>query len=162
MKTKIAAEDGRQDLVITREFDLPVDLLYKAYVEPDLVEQWMGNTVLKLDCRQHGGWRSETRDATGAVILRTHGVFHEVAENNCIVRTFEMEGTPYPVQLEFLQFQALTEEQSRLTMHIVYRSVADRDAMLKLPFAGGLNAAHNRLQSVLQSLKTNHHEHPKR
>ena len=53
-KTKIDAEDGRQDLTITREFDLPVELLFKAYAEPDLVAQWMGTKVLKLESRQHG------------------------------------------------------------------------------------------------------------
>ena len=47
-KTKIHAEDGKQELVITREFDLPLELLFKAYAEPELVEQWMGTKVLKL------------------------------------------------------------------------------------------------------------------
>ena len=56
-KTKINAEDGKQELVITREFDLPVELLFKAYVEPDIVEQWMrtsGTKVLKLENKKHG------------------------------------------------------------------------------------------------------------
>lgn len=48
-KTKINAEDGRQDLVITREFDLPLELLFKAYEEPEIVAQWMGTKVLKLE-----------------------------------------------------------------------------------------------------------------
>jgi uncharacterized protein YndB with AHSA1/START domain len=55
-KTKITAEDGKQDVVITREFDLPVELLFKAYVEADLVEQWMGTKVLKLESRKHGSY----------------------------------------------------------------------------------------------------------
>ena len=61
-KTKINAEDGKQELVITREFDLPLELLFKAYVEPEIVEQWMGTKVLKLENRQHGSWRFETYD----------------------------------------------------------------------------------------------------
>ena len=53
-KTKIHAEDGKQDLVITREFDLPVELLFRAYSEAELVEQWMSNEysttkMLKLE-----------------------------------------------------------------------------------------------------------------
>ena len=53
-KTKINAEDGKQDLVITREFDLPLELLFKAYAEPEIVEQWMGTKVLKLESKKHG------------------------------------------------------------------------------------------------------------
>ena len=48
-KTKINAEEDKQELTITREFDLPVELLFKAYQEPELVEQWMGTKVLKLE-----------------------------------------------------------------------------------------------------------------
>ena len=55
-KTKIDAVEGKQDLTITREFDLPVELLFKAYAEADLVEQWMGTKVLKLESRPHGGY----------------------------------------------------------------------------------------------------------
>jgi uncharacterized protein YndB with AHSA1/START domain len=62
LKTKIAAEDGKQYLVITREFDLPLELLFKAHVEPQIVEQWMGTKVLKLEGKKHGGWQFETTD----------------------------------------------------------------------------------------------------
>lgn len=54
-KTKINAEDGKQELVITREFDLPLELLFRMYVEPDIVEQWMGTKVLKLESKKHCG-----------------------------------------------------------------------------------------------------------
>ena len=50
--TKVNAEDGKQEIVITREFDLPLELLFKAYVEPEIVEQWMGTKVLKLENKQ--------------------------------------------------------------------------------------------------------------
>jgi uncharacterized protein YndB with AHSA1/START domain len=59
-KTKINAEDGQQQLVITREFDLPLELLFKAYVEADIVEQWMGTKVLKLENKRHGSYQFET------------------------------------------------------------------------------------------------------
>lgn len=152
-KTKINAENGRQDLVITREFDLPLDLLFKAYVEPEIVEQWMGTKVVKLECKPHGSWRFETSDRQGNVVLRTNGVIHDFVPGRKITRTFEMESTPFPVQLEFLEFESLTDTTSKLTMQIVYRSVADRDEMLKLPFAQGINMAHNRLQEVVNQLK---------
>ncbi|WP_159467832.1 SRPBCC domain-containing protein [Dyadobacter sp. 3J3] len=157
-KTKVAAEDGRQELVITREFDLPVELLFKAYAEPEIVEQWMGTKVLKLENKKHGSCQFETTDAQGNVVFRANGTIHEFTLNQKITRTFEMENTPtsavrFDVQLEFLDFEKLTEETSKLVMHIIYRSVALRDQMLRLPFAQGINMAHNRLQEVFNKLK---------
>lgn len=151
LKTKISAENGKQELVITREFDLPLELLFKAYVDPDIVEQWMGTKVLKLENRKHGGYQFETTDPKGNK-HGFNGVIHEFKTNEKITRTFEMENTPFAVQLEFLEFEKLTDETSKLTMHIVYRSVAYRDQMLQLPFAQGLNMAHNRLQDIVGKL----------
>lgn len=151
-KTKVHAEEGRQELLITREFDLPVSLLFKAYTEAELVEQWMGTRVLKLESRAHGGYRFETSDPQGNVVFRANGTIHECTGDKRIVRTFQMENTPFDVQLEFLDFEALDGERSRLTMQVVYRSVALRDQTLQLPFAQGINMAHNRLQNVAGAL----------
>ncbi|SDH43132.1 Uncharacterized conserved protein YndB, AHSA1/START domain [Dyadobacter soli] len=151
-KTKINAEEGRQDLLITREFDLPLELLFRAYVEPEIVEQWMGTKVLKLENKVHGGWRFETSDPQGNVVLRTHGVIHEFVPEQKITRTFQMENTPYPAQLEFLVFEKLTDETSKLTMQMIFKSPADREEILKLPFSGGINMAHNRLEKVVRQL----------
>lgn len=148
-KTKIHAEDGKQELLITREFDLPLELLFKAYEEPEIVEQWMGTKVLKLENKKHGSWQFETTDANGKVILQTNGVIHEFVPNRKITRTFEMVNTPFDVQLEFFEFEKLTDDTSKLSMHIIYKSVALRDQMLQLPFAKGINMAHNRLQDIL-------------
>src|ERR1043165_7861697 len=131
-KTKVNAEAGKQELVITREFDLPLELLFKAYVEPEIVEQWMGTKVLKLENKNHGGYQFETSDPKGNVVFRANGVIHEFDPNRKITRTFEMENTPFGVQLEFLEFEQLTDDNSKLTMHIVYRSAALRDQMLKM------------------------------
>ncbi len=152
-KTKINAEDGKQELLITREFDLPLELLFKAYVEPEIVEQWMGTKVLKLENKKHGSWRFETTDAQGNVVFQANGVIHEFSPNQKITRTFEMENAPFDVQLEFLEFEKLTDDTSKLNMHIVYRSVALRDQLLKLPFAQGINMAHNRIQDIVSKLK---------
>ena len=153
LKTKITAEDHKQEILITRTFDLPVDLLFKAYTEAELVEQWMGNKVLVLENKAHGSYLFETTDAQGNVLFRANGSIHNVIENKNITRTFEMENTPFPVQLEFLDYISIDEETSKLEMKIIYKSVADRDAMLKLPFEKGINMAHNRLQEKLNSLK---------
>lgn len=153
LKTKITAEDGKQEIVITRTFDLPVNLLFKAYTESELVEQWMGNKVLKLENKAHGSYQFETTDENGNVLFRANGTIHKVIESQNITRTFEMENTPFPVQLEFLDFESIKEETSKLTMKIIFKSVEDRDNMLKLPFAKGINMAHNRLEKVVGSLK---------
>ncbi len=153
LKTKIDAEEGKQDLMITREFDLPVELLFKAYVEPEIVAQWMGTKVLKLESKKHGAYQFETSDAKGNVVFQANGVIHEFVPNQQITRTFEMENTPFAVQLEFLAFEPLTEGTSKLQMHILYKSIALRDQMLKLPFAQGINMAHNRLQEIVNQLK---------
>jgi len=151
-KTKIHAEDGKQELLITRTFDLPVELLFKAYAEPGIVEQWMGTKVLKLESKKHGGYQFETTDPRGNK-YGFNGVIHEFVPNQKITRTFEMENTPFGVQLEFYEFQPLTDDTSKLNIHIVFRSVANRDQMLQLPFAQGINMAHNRLQDIAGKLK---------
>ena len=153
LKTKITAEEGKQDLTITREFELPLELLFKAYEDPEIVEQWMSTKVVKLENKKHGSYEFVTSDPKGNVVLRVNGVIHEFSPGQRIIRTFEMENTPFAVQLEFLEFEKITGETSRLTMHIVYKSVSFRDQMLKLPFAKGINMAHNRLQEVLNKLK---------
>lgn len=152
-KTKIAAEDGKQEILITRTFDLPVNLLFKAYTDASLVEQWMGNKVLNLENKPHGSYQFETVDERGNVLFRANGAIHKIIENQNITRTFEMENTGFPVQLEFLDFQSVDEQTSRLVMQIVFKSVEDRDNMLKLPFAMGINMAHNQLQKVISKLK---------
>ena len=151
-KTKINAEAGKQELTITREFDLPLELLFKAYEEPELVEQWMGTKVLKLENKKHGSYQFETTDPKGNK-YGFNGTIHEFSPNRKIIRTFEMEHTPFGVQLEFYEFEKLTEETSKLTMHVVYESIAQRDQVLQLPFAQGINMAHNRLQDIAAKLK---------
>jgi uncharacterized protein YndB with AHSA1/START domain len=151
-KTKINAEGGKQELMIIREFDLPVELLFKAYIEPQIVEQWMGTKVIKLENKKHGSYQFETTDPKGNK-HGFNGTIHEFSPNQKITRTFEMENTPFGVQLEFLEFEKLTDDKSRLNMHVVYKSVALRDQILQLPFAQGINMAHNRLQEIVKKLK---------
>ena len=152
-KTKINAEDGKQELVITREFDLPLELLFKAHEDPDIIEQVMGTKVLKLESKKHGSYQFETTDAKGNVVFKANGVIHEFSPNRKITRTFEMENTPFGVQLEFYDFEQLTDDTSKLNMHVIYESVAQRDQVLQLPFAQGINMAHNRIQDILSKLK---------
>lgn len=151
LKTIINAQDGKQELNIVRNFDLPVELLFKAYTTPEIVEQWMNTKVIKLENKDHGSYLFETTDPRGNS-HRFNGTIHEFEPNRKITRTFEMENTSFPVQLEFLEFKKLTDNTSRLNIHIIFKSVSDRDEMLKLPFAQGINMAHNRLQEIASNL----------
>lgn len=151
-KTSVRAEEGKQELVITREFDLPLELLFKAYVEPEIVEQWMSTKVLKLESKKHGSYEFET-SYEGKVVFRANGTVHEFVPNEKITRTFEMENTSFPVQLEYLEFERLPEDSSRLTMQIVFKSVEVRNQLLQMPFAQGINMAHDKLQAIANKLK---------
>lgn len=151
-KTKIHADNGKQELLITREFDLPLELLFKAYEEPAIVEQWMGTKVLKLENKKHGSYRFETTDPLGNK-HGFNGVIHEFVPERKITRTFEMENTAFDPWLEFLDFEQLGEDRSKLTMHVIYRSVELRDQLLQLPFAQGINMAHNRIQDIVSKRK---------
>jgi uncharacterized protein YndB with AHSA1/START domain len=152
LKTKIHAEDGKQEIVITREFDLPLELLFQAYTDAEIIEQWMGTKVLKLDNKRHGSYQYETTDPKGNK-HGFNGAIHEFVPNQKITRTFEMENTPFPVHLEFLEFEKHGDDSSKLTIHIIYKSVDLRDQMLKMPFAQGINMAHNRLEEIVSKLK---------
>ena len=152
-KTKINAADGRQDLVITREFDLPLELLFKAHAEPDIIEQWMSQAnratkVLQQENKKFGIWRFETTDAAGNKVFGASGVILDFIPNQKITRTFEMDNAPFPVQLEFMEFEKLTDSTSKLTMQMVFKSVDVRDQLLKLPFGQGITMAHDRIQEL--------------
>ena len=152
METKVNAEDGKQEIIITREFNLPLELLFKAFEEPELFEKWMGTKVLKMENKKHGAYAFETSH-NGEVVFRANGTIHEFVPNEKITRTFEKENTSFPVQLEYLEFQRMGDDTSRLSMHIIFKSAEFRNQLLKLPFVQGLNMAHNRLQEIIKHLK---------
>ncbi|HZY82721.1 MAG TPA: SRPBCC domain-containing protein [Cyclobacteriaceae bacterium] len=150
-KTKVTAPAGKQEVLITRDFELPVELLFKAHTEAEIIEEWMGNKVLKLDARKHGSFDYLAIDPKGNK-HSFRGAFHDVIPNQKIIRTFEMDG-PFGVQLEFYDFEKITEDTSRLNMRIIYETLEQRDGVLKLPFVQGINWAHNTLQEVVSKRK---------
>lgn len=156
-KTKLNAEDGKQELIITREFDLPLELLFKAHEDPQLIEQWMSlgissTKVVKQENKKYGLWQYETFQ-DGKKVYGSSGVIIEFVPNGKITRTFEMENAPFPVQLEFMEFEKLSDNTSKLTIQMVFKSVEVRDQLLKMPFAQGINIAHNKLQEIINKLK---------
>ena len=87
-KTNIQAEEGKQEILISRQFDLPLELLYRAYTEAEFIEQWMENKVLRLDNNDHGCYLFEKKDQQGNVLFRANGSIHSVIENQNITRDF--------------------------------------------------------------------------
>lgn len=151
LKTKVQAEEGRQDLTITREFDIPKELLFKAYTEAEFVEQWMNTKVITLESKRHGRYEFETSDPHGNLMFRAAGVIHEFIPNEKITRTFEMDNSGFNAQLEFLVFEAISDSKSKLSIHTVFKSNDVRDSLLKMPFAFGISMAHDQLEHIIQN-----------
>lgn len=91
--TKITAEPGKQEILITREFEAPRNLVFKAFTDPKLYVQWLGPRNLKMtletfEPRNGGMWRYIQKDEEGNEFA-FHGVNHEVLEPERIIGTFE-------------------------------------------------------------------------
>jgi uncharacterized protein YndB with AHSA1/START domain len=157
-KTTVIAEPGKQEIVITREFDAPRELVFKAVTDPDLLAQWWGPRYLttevdKMDVRPGGQWRFINRDAQGNV-YGFHGVYHEVLAPERIIDTFEFEGLPETghVAMETMKLETLPGGRTRLMAQSVYQSVIDRDAVLQSGMETGLIDTYNRLDELLEKL----------
>lgn len=162
--TEIIAGENSQELFVIREFDAARELLFEAFINPDLLPQWMGNEfsdmqVEKLDARVHGSWRFVHTDKAGNK-YGFNGVIHQFLKPICIIRTFEFEGIngSENVQLEFINFDELPYNRSKLTIQTIYKTVSQRDFMLRRGMDKGANMAHNRLQELLHKLKLQHDE----
>ena len=158
-KTKITAEPGKQEIVITREFEAPRELVFKAYIDPQLIPQWWGPRYLttevdKLDMRPGGQWRFINRDEQGNEYA-FHGVYHEVLAPERVIDTFEFEGLPETghVTLETMRLEELPGGRTRLIVQSVFQSLADRDGTLQSGMQEGVNDTYDRLAELLEKLK---------
>lgn len=155
-KTQITAEPGQPRIEITREFDAPKELLFRAHTDPELLTQWLGPRgytmiVDQYDARDGGIWRYIHRDADGTE-YSFHGVFHGTPSPDGIVQTFEYEGWPGHVSLETLTFEELPGGRTRLHNNAVYQSVADRDAMIESGMESGVNEGYEQLDELITRL----------
>lgn len=151
--TGITAEAGKQEVVFTRIFDAPREVVFKAYTDPARIPEWWGpsrftNTVIKMDVRPGGTWRIVQRDADGNEYA-FHGVYHEVRSPEHLVGTFEFEGAPGHVSLETAEF-AEHEGKTRFTGRSVFQSVEDRDAMLREGMEEGMIETMDRFAELLK------------
>jgi uncharacterized protein YndB with AHSA1/START domain len=158
-QTTIIAEPGKQELLITREFDAPRELVFKAFIDPELYVQWLGprRLTMMLDTfepRSGGRWRYVHKDQSGNE-FGFHGVYHEVRVPERIIDTFEFEGLAETghVALETLTLEALPGGRTRLTAQSVFQSVADRDGALQSGMEEGLNDSYERLTALLEKIK---------
>jgi uncharacterized protein YndB with AHSA1/START domain len=156
--TTVLAEPGKQEILITREFEAPRELVFKAVTNPELIPQWWGprnlsTEVDKMDVRPGGQWRFLNRDAQGNTYA-FHGVYHEILAPERIIDTFEYEGLPETghVTLETMKLEALPGGRTRLTVQSVFQSVADRDGMLQSGMEEGLNETYDRLAELLKKM----------
>ena len=153
--TKITAEPGKQEIFITREFDAPRELVFRAHTDPELYTQWLGPreltmTLEKFEPRNGGVWRYFHKDKDGTE-YGFHGVYHEVLAPTRLISTFEYEGLPETghVILSTATFEALPDRRTRLTSHSVFQSVADRDGMIQAGMERGVNDGYERLDEIL-------------
>jgi len=155
-KTQITAEPGMPQIIITREFDAPRDLVFRAYTDPELLVQWMGPRDLTMtfdhhEARDGGRWRYVSTDAQGNE-YGFHGVFHGTPSPDGTVQTFEFEGMPGHVALETL---TLAERDGRTLVRTVssFQSVEDRDGMVASGMERGVHESHERLGELLTTLQ---------
>lgn len=155
-ETTITAEPGLPFISMSRTFKAPRELVYRAHVDPDLLVQWLGPrdltmTIDRHEIRDGGVWRFVHRDADG----NEHwfrGVYHGEPSPDQIVRTFEYEGTPGHVSLEWATFDEV-DGRTTLRMNSVFQSVAARDAMIESGMEHGVNDSMERLEALLASLQ---------
>lgn len=151
-KLNLVAEPGKHEIVVTREFNAPRELVFKTFVDPTLIPQWWGptrltTTVDQMDLRMGGVWRYIQRDQDGNETA-FRGVYHEILAPERLVFTFEWEGMPGHILLETATF---TERDGKtiLTDSSVFQSVADRDGMLNSGMEEGANESYQRLDTLL-------------
>jgi len=157
-KTTITAKPGKQELFITREFDAPRELVFKAHTDPKLFAQWIGprGLITNLETFEPvsgGKWRFTQKDKDGNE-FGFHGVFHEVSLER-VIQTFEFDGLSESghVTLETMTLEALPNGRTRLTSQSVFQSVSDRDGMVESGMEHGVVEGYERLDVILEKLK---------
>ncbi|MFK4728850.1 SRPBCC family protein [Agromyces mediolanus] len=149
----ITAPEGLPFIDIVREFDAPVERVFAAHRDPELVTQWLGPNGYEMQIEQwdfvsHGGYRYVHTDGQGERYA-FNGSFHSVRENEIAVQTFEFEGYPDVVAIETLRFEDAGDGRTRLVIHSVYPSVEARDGMVASGMERGLTEGYGRLDALV-------------
>ena len=135
-----------------REFDAPVEALWNAHRDPDLVRQWLGPRGYEMDIERWdfttgGGYRYTHRD--GDNLYGFHGTFHTIRDNDLAIQTFEFEGAPDEVAIEFMRFVDLGDGRCRLEGRSIGRTVEGRDMMVESGMEKGMAEGYERLDELV-------------
>jgi len=154
--TTITTEPGVPFVDIVRELDAPVDVVFRAYADPELIARWLGpgkytTDVTEWEFKNGGAW-AYTSSGAGGESYGFRGSFHSIEPNRRIVQTFEFLGAPGHVSLEAADFEDLGNGHTRVTGHSVFQSVEARDAMVANGMSGGVIEGFERLDDLLVSL----------
>ena len=156
-QTIVTAEPGVQEVFITREFDAPRALVFKAHTDPELYVQWLGprgyEMILETFEPVSGGvYRYIHKDPQGNEFA-FHGTFHEMSEE-LMIQTFEFDGLPERghVSLDTMRLEELPGGRTRVTIQSVFQSVEDRDGMVQAGMEGGIREGYERLDEILAKL----------
>lgn len=156
-KLKVVAEPGKHDILMTREFNAPRELVFKAFTDPTLVPKWWGPSayttiVDQMEVKKGGTWRYIQRGGEDEEYA-FNGVYHEIASPERIVHTFEFEGMPGHVVLETVTF---TEQDGKTIMTdlSVFQTVEDRDGMIQAGMESGSTESWDRLEAILAEWQT--------
>ena len=144
---------SEREVVMTRIFDAPRELVFKAHTDPNLIPQWWGlrnNTTIveKMDVRPGGTWRFIQRDAEGNEFA-FNGEYREVVPPERLVNTFEFEGMPGRTILDTSIFEELPDGKTKLTAISLFETMEDRDWMIRTGMEVGSNESWNRLDELL-------------
>ena len=154
---KITAEPGRQELFVTREFEAPREVVFKAFTDPQFLVRWLGpkNMTMKIDyyeARNGGSYRYVHTDPN-VNSYGFRGVIHEILAPERAIQTFEFEGMPEGghVTMDIAMFEELEGGRTKLTIQSVFRSVSDRDGMVKSGMERGLGEGFARLDEIFEN-----------
>ena len=152
----INVPEGLPFIEFDREFDAPVEAVFRAHKDPDLVKQWLGpggyeTEIESYDFRTGGRFRFVQRSNEGED-YGFNGVYHVVRDNEFAIQTCEFEGFPDVVSIESLSFEDLGDGRSRVRGHATYPSMEARDGMVSSGMESGMSEGYERLDKVLTSL----------
>jgi uncharacterized protein YndB with AHSA1/START domain len=152
-ETRIEADPNVPTIRITRDFDAPPEKVFKAWVDPDLIVQWLGpkSTDMRLDqwdARTGGNYRYAAL-RNDEEIAAFYGSFHEVRPSERLVQTFTWEGMPDGVSLETMTFEDLGDGRTRVVGLSVVDSFEGRDAIMASGMEVGVNEGYEKLDGLL-------------
>jgi uncharacterized protein YndB with AHSA1/START domain len=153
---RLTVPEGLPYIDYERDFDHPVPDVFRAHAEPELISQWLGprGTTIEVDhydFRTGGTYRYHHTGPDGKSYT-FDGVFHTVRKDDFAVQTFEFDGYPDVVSIEFLTFTDLGGGRCRLTGHVVYPSLEARDGMAQSGMEEGMNDGYDRLDEMLEKV----------